>query len=455
MAIINGSIPISDASLIPNKQQTATNNYWPWWADIIVAVLLDIISIEIGGWVGDVYEVSRGTQIVITTTTRIGVAVAYDEITTGGKADALTLGFDIGLPLISGIGQYSRLSKFQYNKLYQISQNIENKALSKELKSLAWELQQIEKVGIHSSDSATQSYKKILAKYQKLMSRAEIQDVYRGSIKHTGAEASKASKVMTRSWKKFNHALRVANKAVALIDPNYLVKKTVQFLARPLKKRYNKMITRVLSKFDKLSVHYNKALAHGILPLQSSWIYGVKLIQSPTVIGYFTMIIYFKPEATRSKRNPNGKPPVVLYNKSYKDFIEPFLDADSHGEYYLYFIQWGRQIGDILFNNKFLIGLNYVPYLSQTISTAYAVKRTALTVNSMVNGGFTRKINKQLNLWSSIVEGATTGLKGFGLVKVVSKTYQTKNSQYLINYGINKIRARAKKRYRNKWKQRF
>ena len=135
-------------------------------------------------------------------------------------------------------------------------------------------------------------------------------------------------------------------------------------------------------------------------------------------IGTCDIMYIFDIDATKSRNNPGGKPPIFQRNVNFESYILPFLTSRKGWSWYYYHhIMWGREFTKIFKNEKFLKLLGRFQ-IGETIGEARWIIFDALSIKEVID-----KINKG-NLFSKINIGSFLINAGiWGILKNTSLKY--------------------------------
>jgi hypothetical protein len=192
-----------------------------------------------------------------------------------------------------------------------------------------------------------------------------------------------------------------------------------------------------------------KALMHSVLPLNHTvapWIVGIRLISVYNLPTKFHVEVVFDAGLT------NGKKSVMLWNKDFETFIEPWLKAESGGQYYLDNVAWGWEVGKFLRNNALFLGFTNIPYIQDFISYTFAVRRIAMKIDKLSHPSYWENKNNNLvkSIGAGIVSGATSGIKGLSLVRASVNSVATKDKWYMVKWAGGKTKRYIRKSIRNR-----
>ena len=424
-----------------------------WW-QILLNVFLGIITIPIE-MVATAFLGPVGGMLV-SVASDVATNILGDVINGDNPWDLQNIIFNIVTPIASVVPKTFNLSKLAKSPLRKMGEFYQNKKLN----NLAVKFNNglLNSKDIDFSKLGTRKYKEIL----KDVSLDDISD-----LKVTNKSFShfyENYKIRYKKIEKFNKYLRKAQKGLSYIsDPNLVSKSLYSWVIKKtpiydyIKKANNKLKLfkkRVYSKFFK---NQEKRLKKLIIPLnhtKAPWILGVKLFNVKGTMNYYHMTIYF------DKLITNNKPPVILYNKSWR-VVYSFLTTPSAGKYYIDNFSFGWDLGKILRNSKLIVNsFKLAPFISQYYQTFYLsmnfIRKATQIVDSVLTGDIVQKWKESFNIQntiSNITFGVSEHLKvGGTTIRAVVKSIQQNKPIYVAKHLKNRSRQFVTKKTRDIWK---
>jgi hypothetical protein len=151
----------------------------------------------------------------------------------------------------------------------------------------------------------------------------------------------------------------------------------------------------------------------------------------------------------------HNKPPVMLWNKEFVTFIEPFINVPSAGSYYLDKIAWGWSVGEFLRQNSLFLGFTYIPWVAIWIDRVMIFHRTVDRVVRMSKKSYWEKWDNVVkDIGYGATEGLLRGIRDTTFVRTILKSAQTGDKQYIVRYIGRKTKRSIKRRIRNKTNKR-
>lgn len=461
MLFYNFNNPTSTRQLIWYSPEPKSYGMPSWikWLRIPLEIAVNVgIGIVTGG-LGLVAGVI--TDFVLSTISDIIFSAAFN----GGKIEWKEVGISAAFNVAVFAGKFARVFKQQRkaNKLMSLVDNIETD--NKELQTLfrrkvSTSLFENTEEVLDNNGKIISHYKLFDKKYAEL--EKELSGLTPSSFKKTAMQSyneySKAQKAFRDLRKIFVKSRSVLS---LLTSPRYAAKKLVDVILKKPKKiitqAWNKWITKRVN--DWVAKTGRKTVEQVIknLPINSSWLESIKIYKAynPWDLKSCNALLKFNKEATRSSKHPNGKEPVLLWNKRASDIVK-LVKAQSPGKFYLDNFAYGWEIGKILRNQAGFIAMANIPFYATALSTiAFSYK----TIYSIV-----KSFNKNQWLWtqnpsdlaSEFLSGVKdNALKGWNFkylkpIISIGRATLTNNTGYIIQAGL---RTGSKKAWRNNFKK--
>ncbi|MGY6172656.1 hypothetical protein ACW95P_04900, partial [Candidatus Mycoplasma pogonae] len=293
------------------------------------------------------------------------------------------------------------------NRFYGIASQVKEKTLKSELKKLGKETYKIGRSNeilkyskafekeIKDISNTRRAYFKLGKNMPKLKTK---------NFKTTLLQNKEEIKILNSQVKQYKKVIFTTRQLIsAATSPEYLAKKTSDLLTSPFKRKINKYINenfknfkKGLAKkyklFDKYSDDYLEKI-----PVKSKVISHIKFIPNNNTWDFYNVscIVYFRKDATSSKNNPNGKPPIYLSNKSINKIIE-FITSSSPMAHYLDNFAWGWDVGKFLRENKQFMFMSKIPVFGSLANTIiWSQKTVSRLITSIKNSDYEWK-NKNL-----------------------------------------------------------
>ena len=397
----------------------------PWWAQLfvnlgfgILSSFIEIIATTLLGPVGG---------MIVGVVADIGTNIVADLVNGQDPFSPENIIFNVVLPAANVTSRVKGIRRTNKNKMMMIGEVADNKMY----KELAKELQEMGTAPFENPDVFERKYQNVLKKYKGLKLDIDVNDELMDLADIQKARKSKLDLVNTN--------IRKVTNVIRLIDPTYTTQKLSEFAFKPVKKYINNKLSRYFKKINtKFFKRTQKSVKNLLIPLNhldAPWIKGVKLLPVRNTLNYFNVLIFFDKRITRKKA------PVYIYNQKWTD-IKPFLDAPSSGQYYINNIAWGWEIGKAIRMNK--KGLVYMKSLINFFPQANKIINSSLQLVKQVSKTIDMLLDKEayLEKWKeaplSVLQGATSGIKGLGVVKPIIRTIQEKDNKYLIRYSARK-----------------
>lgn len=342
------------------------------------------------------------------------------------------------IPIVSsGLSTASKTIKA--NKILSIAGEVQNETLANEFKILS---KRIAELGTKNSRLSYKTLTKDLSllsnkKFYKVLSKLEKTEFEK--IFKSFAKSEKEFAKFETTMRVLQKGASITNKTMAIIsDPAYAVKKALDYLTNPIKRKINthirkawKEIAPVITKIDKKAI-----------PLNSSVISSIRIFNMPfdKSGGLLSAVLYFRKDATRTKNNPRGKKPIWLTNKDTTKILN-FLTTDSPMRHYLNNFAWGWDVGKLLrvTKSRVFIGsklplfaslLNYIAWSYKTIKNITNINNKIennYKVDKFVKRAKDHAINSVIGRWQ---------IPGLSLALNFARAMNTGDSSQLINKAL-------------------
>ncbi len=448
------SLVITELNKQASKTARSLQPYVPprkkleWWRYLLNA-LLDVVSVVAEvvatAFLGPVGGMLVGVAADITTN------IVGDLVLEQNPWEPNNIIFNIILPVVTVPGKINSISKIGKNAVNVASDIAQDSKLNRLAKHLHF----------NNLDDTFETTGKRFYK-----NALDENDLLGGKVKRIKFEEdvfkfrTNMNNLKHEQLGKFNQTLRTINRAVSVLaDPNYAQKSLFKFIAKKtgwekVVNKWNKKINifkkRIFSKFFKKTTRTKKM----ILPLnhtEAPWILGLKLQPArANAIHYYHVTIIFNAALT------NGKKPVILYNKPWKN-IYKFLTAPSAGRYYINNISWGWDVGKMIRTNK-LVGyelFNFASMFGQSIYlSTKTIMKTANWISDIVNHEWSEKWKNSYKNFLPNAEKAFFGkLPGGQFVNKLIRTTETGKSTYVTKYVKKKAKDQIYKYSKNEFKK--
>ncbi|MGY6172319.1 hypothetical protein ACW95P_03180, partial [Candidatus Mycoplasma pogonae] len=415
--------------------------------------------------------IAPGVGIILEAGLSVANDLLWDYVFDSGSSTqdiAISIASNI-LPFANKVGKHV-IGKYK-NRFYGIASQINDLDMKAQLKKLGKEAYKIGRSNeilkyskkfsneIENISNARRAYFKFGQNMPKL--KAE-------NFKTTLLQNKEEIKILNSRIKQYKKVIFTTRQLIsAATSPEYLAKKTSDLLTSPFKRKINKYINenfknfkKTLAKkykfFDKYSDDYLEKI-----PVKSKVISHIKFIPNNNTWDFYNVscIVYFRKDATSSKNNPNGKPPIYLSNKSMSKIVE-FINSSSPMAHYLDNFAWGWDVGKFLRENKQFMFISKIPVFGSLANTIiWSQKTVSRLITSIKNSDYEWK-NK--NLIGEFGKGLKdNALKGWKIpylspISYVARGALTNNPRYITTTAFkqtNKVLKTHKLRSKY-WKRR-
>lgn len=449
------TLQLSPKSFVINDSKKQMNPFLRGFLSFL-HVALDIGASFLGSFVN---TFAPGLGLVIEYGLSTALDLGFNAAINYGNINWQDFGISAGINAIPFVTRGIRYAANTHktNKFFQLAKNLKKEG-QEELS------EKITKIAANYSELGVDKAKFI---DQKSLLKKELKLFNNDSFLRTLSDNKNIYYFLNKKVQNIQKAFTHLRSMVSLLtSPSYLAKKAVDTVFKHPKAYLNKQ----LGKFTKLLKNTFKSkpikkvvkkASNYIWIDHSSWLerMSINKVNNPWDIKAINAVLYFKKNATKSKKNPKGKEPVRLWNKSIDELIK-LVCAKSPGRYYLNNIAYGHIVGRFIRKFEMFQAFPIHPIFSNLIETSLFTFRT---INSLIMNFKRQKwvwLEDKNIILNEIVKGVKENVfkgwraPGFQFISSMARSWATGNVGYQTKAALrwaNKKAFTSKTQKTNCW----